>query len=257
MVVPHHRMFERPQVYGARAQLIHTAIDVGIAVGALEDASSSCAPRAGRGSRPEVERASDDPLLIQRVGELAIGVRAAQALLDEAARTIDAVELGRRRRGRLSTRVDRGRHRQGVRRSRRRRDGERRCSSSAARARPPTSSTCTATGATRARTRCTTPCAGSCSTSAATRSTGRSRRSTGRCEMSTHVDADGGLAFHWFLPTQGDGRRLIEAAAARGRRRRPARGVARLPHAGRARRRGTRLRGRADPHRRCGAKTPG
>ena len=41
----------------------------------------------------EVERASDDPLLIQRVGELAIGVRAAQALLDEAARTIDAVEL--------------------------------------------------------------------------------------------------------------------------------------------------------------------
>src|ERR1700683_3570726 len=37
MVVPHHRMFERPQVYGARAQLIHTAIDVGIAQGALED----------------------------------------------------------------------------------------------------------------------------------------------------------------------------------------------------------------------------
>ncbi len=94
MVVPHHRMFERPQVYGARAQLIHTAIDVGIAAGALEDACEFVRTASRPWFEAEVERASDDPLLIQRVGELAIGVRAAQALLDEAARTIDAVELG-------------------------------------------------------------------------------------------------------------------------------------------------------------------
>jgi alkylation response protein AidB-like acyl-CoA dehydrogenase len=93
MVVPHHRMFERPQVYGARAQLIHTAIDVGIAVGALEDACEFVRTASRPWFEADVERASDDPLLIQRVGELAIGVRAAQALLDEAARTIDAVEL--------------------------------------------------------------------------------------------------------------------------------------------------------------------
>lgn len=92
MVVPHHRMFERPQVYGARAQLIHTAIDVGIAVGALEDACEFVRTASRPWFEAEVERASDDPLLIQRVGELAIGVRAAQALLGEAARTIDAVE---------------------------------------------------------------------------------------------------------------------------------------------------------------------
>jgi SfnB family sulfur acquisition oxidoreductase len=92
MVVPHHRMFEHPQVYGARAQLIHTAIDVGIAVGALEDACEFVRTASRPWFEAEVERASDDPLLIQRVGELAIGVRAAQALLDEAARTIDAVE---------------------------------------------------------------------------------------------------------------------------------------------------------------------
>ncbi len=92
MVVPHHRMFERPQVYGARAQLIHTAIDVGIAVGALQDACEFVRTASRPWFEAEVERASDDPLLIQRVGELAIGVRAAQALLDEAARTIDAVE---------------------------------------------------------------------------------------------------------------------------------------------------------------------
>jgi SfnB family sulfur acquisition oxidoreductase len=92
MVVPHHLMFERPQVYGARAQLIHTAIDVGIAVGALEDACEFVRTASRPWFEAEVERASDDPLLIQRVGELAIGVRAAQALLGDAARTIDAVE---------------------------------------------------------------------------------------------------------------------------------------------------------------------
>jgi SfnB family sulfur acquisition oxidoreductase len=92
MVVPHHRMFERPQVYGARAQLIHTAIDVGIAVGALEEACEFVRTASRPWFEAEVERASDDPLLIQRVGELAIGVRAAQALLGEAARTIEEVE---------------------------------------------------------------------------------------------------------------------------------------------------------------------
>jgi SfnB family sulfur acquisition oxidoreductase len=98
MVVPHHRMFERPQVYGARAQLIHTAIDVGIAVGALQDACEFVRTASRPWFEAEVQRASDDPLLIQRVGELAIGVRGAQALLGEAARTIDTVErnaLGR------------------------------------------------------------------------------------------------------------------------------------------------------------------
>jgi SfnB family sulfur acquisition oxidoreductase len=95
MVVPHHRMFERPQVYGARAQLIHAAIDVGIAVGALEDACEFVRTASRPWFEAEVERASDDPLLIQRVGELAIGVRAAQALLGDAARTIDEVERDR------------------------------------------------------------------------------------------------------------------------------------------------------------------
>jgi SfnB family sulfur acquisition oxidoreductase len=92
MVIPHHRMFERPQVYGARAQLMHAAIDVGIADGALRDAVEFVRSSSRPWFEAGVERASDDPLLIQRVGELAIGVRAAQALLAEAGRTIDAVQ---------------------------------------------------------------------------------------------------------------------------------------------------------------------
>jgi SfnB family sulfur acquisition oxidoreductase len=95
MVIPHHRLFERPQVYGARAQLIHTAIDVGIAAGALEDACEFVRSSSRPWFEADVERADEDPLLIQRVGELAIGVRAAQALLGEAGRTIDEVERHR------------------------------------------------------------------------------------------------------------------------------------------------------------------
>jgi SfnB family sulfur acquisition oxidoreductase len=92
MVIPHHRLFERPQVYGARAQLLHTAIDVGIADGALTEAVEFVRSSSRPWFEAGVERASDDPLLIQRVGELAIAVRAAQALLAEAGRTIDAVQ---------------------------------------------------------------------------------------------------------------------------------------------------------------------
>lgn len=92
LVIAHHRMFERPQVYGARAQLLHTAIDVGIADGALEDALEFVRSAARPWFEAGVERAAEDPLLIQRVGELAIGVRAARALLGDAARTIDGVQ---------------------------------------------------------------------------------------------------------------------------------------------------------------------
>jgi SfnB family sulfur acquisition oxidoreductase len=95
MVIPHHRMFERPQVYGARAQLLHTAIDVGIADCALEDAVEFVRTASRPWFEAGVERADEDSLLIQRVGELAIGVRAAHALLGDAARTIDAVERDR------------------------------------------------------------------------------------------------------------------------------------------------------------------
>ncbi len=57
------------------------------------------------------------------------------------------------------------------------------------------------------------------------------------------------LKFHWFLPTQGDGRGLIETGAQppAGVAGRPPRGLGRLPDPGRDRRRGPRLRGRADP----------
>ncbi|MES4905419.1 MULTISPECIES: SfnB family sulfur acquisition oxidoreductase [unclassified Streptomyces] len=92
-VVPHHLTFEGPQLHGAVAQLLHAAIDAGIAAGALAEAVEFVRTK----SRPWFESidegydtAAEDPLLVQRFGELAIQVRAAEALLAAAARSVDA-----------------------------------------------------------------------------------------------------------------------------------------------------------------------
>ncbi|WP_327673755.1 MULTISPECIES: SfnB family sulfur acquisition oxidoreductase [unclassified Streptomyces] len=92
-VVPHHLTFQGPQLHGSVAQLLHAAIDAGIASGALGEAVEFVRTK----SRPWFESvdeghatAADDPLLIQRFGELAIRVRASDALLAAAARSVDA-----------------------------------------------------------------------------------------------------------------------------------------------------------------------
>lgn len=91
MVIPHHRLFEGPQLYGARAQLLHAAIDVGIAIGALAEGAELVRTIARPWFEAEVQRADEDALTIQRVGELEIGARSARALVREAAATIDEV----------------------------------------------------------------------------------------------------------------------------------------------------------------------
>lgn len=92
MVIPHHRLFAGPQVYGARAQLLHAAIDVGIAQGALAEGVELVRTIARPWFEAEVQSAAEDALTIQRVGELEIGVRSARALVREAAATIDEVQ---------------------------------------------------------------------------------------------------------------------------------------------------------------------
>lgn len=97
LVLDYAHCFEVPQQLGARAQLYHASIQVGIAAGALRDARAFVvskarpffeAARAGWG-----ERALDDPHTIHRIGRLATQVAAAEALLSEAARILDAVGL--------------------------------------------------------------------------------------------------------------------------------------------------------------------
>jgi SfnB family sulfur acquisition oxidoreductase len=97
LVIPYEYAFSVPQQLGARAQLVHAAIQVGIARGALAEAGEFVRAKA----RPFFEasrggwaqRASDDPHTIHRYGRLATRVCAAEALLCSAAATLDEVTL--------------------------------------------------------------------------------------------------------------------------------------------------------------------
>ena len=89
-VLPHHLTFHGPQLHGATAQLLHAAIDVGIAAGALSEAVAFVRTKSRPWFESGVESAAEDPLLIQRFGELAVQVRATEALLGAAAREVDA-----------------------------------------------------------------------------------------------------------------------------------------------------------------------
>ncbi|MEU9453417.1 SfnB family sulfur acquisition oxidoreductase [Streptomyces sp. NPDC048277] len=93
-VLPHHLTFQGPQLHGAVAQLLHAAIDVGIAGGALAQAAEFVRTKSRPWFESGVETAAEDPLLIQRFGELALSVRASEALLREAARAVDAARAG-------------------------------------------------------------------------------------------------------------------------------------------------------------------
>jgi SfnB family sulfur acquisition oxidoreductase len=87
-IVPFSPIFTEPTVYGAHAQLLHTAIDVGIATAALGEGIRQAAK-----ARPHFEAgvpcAAEDPTLIHVAGDLRVTVRGAQALLAEAARQVD------------------------------------------------------------------------------------------------------------------------------------------------------------------------
>ncbi len=98
LVVPYHEAFAVPQQLGARAQLVHAAIQVGIAGGALRDAGVFVRTQA----RPFFEAAragwaptaGEDIYTVGRYGRLATRVRAAETLLADAAAAQQ--EIGRR-----------------------------------------------------------------------------------------------------------------------------------------------------------------
>ncbi|MFD3583598.1 SfnB family sulfur acquisition oxidoreductase [Streptomyces sp. NPDC058683] len=89
-VLPHHLTFQGPQLHGAVAQLLHAAIDAGIAGAALAEAAEFVRTKSRPWFESGAEIAAEDPLLIQRFGELALQVRASEALLREGARAVDA-----------------------------------------------------------------------------------------------------------------------------------------------------------------------
>ncbi len=88
-VVPLHQLAEQANNIGPVAQLIQAAIDAGIAQAAVDDAVAFIRQRSRPWADSGVERAGDDPLTINQIGDLKIRLHAAEALLERAARTLD------------------------------------------------------------------------------------------------------------------------------------------------------------------------
>ncbi|MDH0650017.1 acyl-CoA dehydrogenase family protein [Pseudomonas sp. GD03858] len=73
-------------------QILHAAIDSGIAAGALQAAVDYLREHARAWVESGVERACDEPHIIRQVGEYAVALRGAESVLREAARVFDAHE---------------------------------------------------------------------------------------------------------------------------------------------------------------------
>ncbi len=92
LVLEQYRTFEEPTTYGALAQLLHAAIDVGAARGALDEASEFVRTKSRPWFESDADTAAEDPLLVQLFGELEVLVRSAEALLRTAADRVDAAD---------------------------------------------------------------------------------------------------------------------------------------------------------------------
>jgi SfnB family sulfur acquisition oxidoreductase len=88
-IVPHEDVFDRPTPMGPLGQILHAAVDVGIARGALADTIAFVRKYARPWIDTPYARGTDDPHLIHAVGDLAIKVDAANALLERGSGYVD------------------------------------------------------------------------------------------------------------------------------------------------------------------------
>ena len=94
-VVPRVEALTGPYAYGPYAQVLHAAIDAGLARGALADAAAFVRARTRPWIESGVETAGEDPLLVQRFGELEVTVRAAEVALAAGAAAVDRAYAAR------------------------------------------------------------------------------------------------------------------------------------------------------------------
>lgn len=89
-VLPAHLVYEHPSAVGPQSQIIHAAIDLGIAKHAIETTIELINAYA----RPWVDsgqgRAADDPYTIAAIGDLKIRYHAAELMLERSGRQLDA-----------------------------------------------------------------------------------------------------------------------------------------------------------------------
>jgi SfnB family sulfur acquisition oxidoreductase len=91
-VVPFQTAFERPTTVGPLAQILHAAIDTGIARAAYEDALHFVRTRTRPWIDSGIEKAVDDPLTLHGFGKLSIRLHAAEALLERSGEYLDLAQ---------------------------------------------------------------------------------------------------------------------------------------------------------------------
>ena len=91
-VVPFQSAFERPTTVGPLAQILHAAIDTGIARAAFEDALHFVRTK----TRPWIDagndKATEDPLTLKSFGHLSIRLHATEALLERSGEFLDRAQ---------------------------------------------------------------------------------------------------------------------------------------------------------------------
>ncbi|EJB02000.1 sulfur acquisition oxidoreductase, SfnB family [Rhizobium leguminosarum bv. trifolii WSM597] len=92
-VVFHHKGFERPTTIGSVGQIIHAGVDLGIARAAFAETLEFVRTKSRPWMDSGLDRASDDPLTIAKVGQIAIRLEAATALVERAGHKVDAAQV--------------------------------------------------------------------------------------------------------------------------------------------------------------------
>lgn len=88
-IMPIYQAFERPTAAGAISQFIQSAVDAGIARGAIQETIHYVRNFTRPWVDSGLEHATQDPYTIANIGELKIKLRAAEAVLDLASLAID------------------------------------------------------------------------------------------------------------------------------------------------------------------------
>jgi SfnB family sulfur acquisition oxidoreductase len=88
-ILPSYEAYRCPTTRGPLSQIIHVAIDIGIARAAVADTIEFVRQRSRPWIDAKVERASDDPLTIHEIGHLEYLLHAAEALMERSAVKVD------------------------------------------------------------------------------------------------------------------------------------------------------------------------
>lgn len=92
-VISHFRALERQAPLGSLGQLLHSAIDLGIARAAFTDMIGFIREKSRGNANIGIEAATSDTLTIARTGTIAVKLEAANAVLERAGRKVDVAQI--------------------------------------------------------------------------------------------------------------------------------------------------------------------